>query len=175
MEFMAETILQFMLVVTWTCLNTTPVNQKHVYFTKFLTSQESLEDIASKVSLVFAPGLLDLLRAATPPTIQYFKTLPSDPGKSWAVYLLVLEKHGCRSKIYIGSSTNTVSGVRHRFGQYRRLETLPHYVKKAVDEGYTIVHKGCSAGFLSQLVLYNLWSASCSLLWKPHSLTCCGQ
>jgi hypothetical protein len=65
---------------------------------------------------------------------ELLRVLPSDPGQSWAVYLLVLEELSCCPKIYIGSGTKAVSGVRERFGQYRRLEMLPRYVEKAIDD-----------------------------------------
>jgi hypothetical protein len=44
------------------------VNQKPVLFTQFITAQEVVKGLASKISLVFAPGLFDVLKAATPPT-----------------------------------------------------------------------------------------------------------
>jgi hypothetical protein len=74
--------------------------------------------------------------------IQYFKGLPADFSKRWAIYLLVLEKDNCWPKVYIGSGTNGTEGVSSRIGQYRRLELLPRYLGKALDEGHTIVHKG---------------------------------
>jgi hypothetical protein len=77
MAFQAETLLQLVLLITWTVLNGTPANQKQPHFTKYIPSQAVLENLASQVSLVFAPGLLDAVQASTPPTIRYFKTLPT--------------------------------------------------------------------------------------------------
>lgn len=142
MAFEAATLFQPVLSLTWTCLNDTPVTQKHLYFDHFITSQAVLEEIASAASLFFAPGLFEALEATAPPTIQYFKTLPTEPTKSWAVYLLILEKPNHRPRIYIGSGTSSRSGVYGRFYQYDHQVTLPTHVEKALDEGYTIVHKG---------------------------------
>jgi len=60
----------------------------------------------------------------------------------WAVYLLVLEKPNCRSRIYVGSGTEQIRGVAYRFNQYNTQTGLPKFIKKSPDEGYTIQHKG---------------------------------
>ncbi|KAI9878454.1 MAG: Aconitate hydratase mitochondrial [Pleopsidium flavum] len=110
-----------------------PEKQKHPIFTKVLSSYIVVEQLLSSASLTFAPGLFETLQASTPPTVSYFKGLPTDYKKRWAVYLLVLENRGSRSMIYIGSDTDAKSGVSARLGQYD---------KDALEDGYTIVHKG---------------------------------
>jgi hypothetical protein len=90
----------------------------------------------------FAPGLLDVLQSKTAPTISYFKSLPLHLVKLWAVYLLVLGKPGHRPKVYIGSGTESRSVVCTRIGQYNRGFSLPTYVRRALNDGYTISHKG---------------------------------
>jgi hypothetical protein len=87
---MASTILQFVLTMAWTRLKDTPSIQKHVLFAQFIPNLAALEEIASITSLTFAPGLFDLLQAAVPPTIEYFKSLPLDTLRCWAVYVLIL-------------------------------------------------------------------------------------
>jgi hypothetical protein len=94
------------------------------------------------MSLVFAPALFDTLQAAAPPTIAFFKSLPTNTDERWAIYLLLLEKPGYRPKIYIGSGTNSLRGVSARFSEYNRAEALPQYVQKALDDGYTILYRG---------------------------------
>jgi hypothetical protein len=142
MAFEAATLLQLILLITWTVLSDTPANQKNTLFTQFFTSEAVFGEIAATASLVFAPNLLNVLRAAAPPTVQYFKTLPTEISNRWAIYLLVLEKSGCRPRVYIGSGTNTQGGIQARFHQYDILYQLPKYVQIAVDEGYIIAHKG---------------------------------
>jgi hypothetical protein len=128
MAFEAATLLQLVLVITWTVLWDTPAIQKHHLFTHFITSQAVLEEIALTTSIVFALGLFNVLQAAAPPTIKYFKTLPTDISKRWAVYLLVLEKPSCRPKIYIGSGTKGRRGIQDRFMHYRPGHALPAWV-----------------------------------------------
>ncbi|KAK5129539.1 hypothetical protein LTR08_003160 [Meristemomyces frigidus] len=143
MTFTASTILELVCLVAWAVLTNTHVHQKSPLYATFFTSLAALELIASTASLSFAPGLLDVLQSATPPTIQFFKSLPKckSPKTKWAVYLLVLEKPGCRPKIYIGSATETENGVHHRFQQYDVKRVLPRWVAHALDTGYTITHK----------------------------------
>jgi hypothetical protein len=93
-------------------------------------------------SLTFAPGLLDVLQSKTPPTISYFKSLPLHLAKIWGVYLLVLEKPNHHPKVYIGSSTESRSGLCTQMSQYNRRQNIPIYVQRALDDGYTISSKG---------------------------------
>ena len=146
MVFQADTLLQLVLLIIWNVLTDTRPSSKQPHFAKYIPTQATLELLASCVSLVFAPGLFEVMQAATPPTVQYFKTLPTlsddDPIKRWAVYLLVLERAHCRTRIYIGSGTHASQGVRHRMGQYSKKVLLPAYVAKALEEGYSITHQG---------------------------------
>jgi hypothetical protein len=134
------TILQFVLMMTWTCLNDTPNSQKNVYFLHYIQSKAALEEIALLTSITFASGLFNVLQAASPPTIEYFKTLSTETLACWAVYIVILEKLHCRPRIYIGSGTNC-HGLRARFRDYNVLRELPRYVEKSIEEGYKIVHK----------------------------------
>jgi hypothetical protein len=92
---MASTILQFVFMMTWTCLKDTPSLQKNVFFAQFIPSLAVLEEIASTTSLTFAPGLFAVLQATAPPTIKYFNSLPIDTLQCWAIYFVILEKPGC--------------------------------------------------------------------------------
>ena len=137
------TILQFVLTMTWKCLNDTPNSQKNVYFIKFMPSEAALEEIVSLTSITFASGLLDVLQAASPPTLDYFKTLSTETLACWGVYILIMEKCHCRPRIYIGSGTNSRDGLKARFRDYKTDggRELPRYVEKSFEEGYKIVHK----------------------------------
>lgn len=92
--------------------------------------------------MAFAPGLLDALQSKAPPTISFFKSLPIHFEKRWGVYILVLEKPGHRPKVYTGIGTEKRSGVCTRVGQYSRGMNIPIYVQRALNDGYTISHKG---------------------------------
>lgn len=139
---MASALLELVLVLLWTCLCSSPEKNKHPMYNRFFPSRDTLEILFSSVSLVFAPGLLEVLQASTPPTIAYFKTLPTECKKIWGVYLLVLEKQGYRPKIYIGSGTDARNGVSTRLAQYGTGQILPRYVANALNNGYAIEHKG---------------------------------
>lgn len=138
----AVTLLQLVVLLTWTCLNTFNGRQKHPLFTKVLSSQVILEELLSSASMVFAPGLLQVLQSSTPPTVSYLKSLPTNFKKLWGIYLLVLEKPGHRPKIYIGSGTDAKSGVSARLATYDSGVLKPMYVGRALQDGYVIVHKG---------------------------------
>jgi hypothetical protein len=137
------TLLQLVLLLIWTCLSTTPEKRKHPIFTKVLSSQDVLGQLLSSTSPSFALGLFEVLQASTPPAVSYFKSLPTESKKRWAIYLLVLEKLGSRPRIYVGSATTARAGARLRLNTYDQGTLLLRYVEKALKEGYTIVHKGC--------------------------------
>jgi hypothetical protein len=136
------TLLQLVLLLTWTCINMSFGSSKHPIFSKVLSSQAVIEQLLAFASLAFAPGLFEVLQASTPPTVSWFKCLPTNDEKRWAIYLLVLEKPSCRPKIYIGSGTNSKHGVHVRLTCYDRQSNLPIFVERALKDGYSIVHKG---------------------------------
>jgi len=136
------TIVAFVLSLLWTCLVDTPFYQKNSLFDRFFTSLSLLEAIAKEASLTFAPGLLEVVQAAAPPTIAYFKSLPTAPLTGFGVYAIVLEKRGQRSRLYIGSATSASQGLRRRMRDYEERERTPRFVGDAYAEGFEIAHKG---------------------------------
>jgi hypothetical protein len=135
-------VLDYIVWLIWSCLTLTPTKLKNPAFAMALSTLDVLEQLLSDSLLIFAPVLLDVVQASTPPSMSYFKNLPTDVRKCWAVYLLVLEKPGCRPKIYVGSGTNRVGGAAKRFQDYDNQTTLPIYIRRALKDSYTIVHKG---------------------------------
>ncbi|KAK5690408.1 Aconitate hydratase mitochondrial [Elasticomyces elasticus] len=134
-------------LLTFTTLCMTMKKRLTSVFWKVLSSQVVIEALFTSASLVFAPGLLDVLQSATPPTIAWFKTLPLVGKKRWGVYLLVLEKWGAyRPKIYVGSGTEARQGIRSRLSEYGLGDEpsggVAMDVRKALDDGYKITHKG---------------------------------
>lgn len=90
----------------------------------------------------FAPRLLDILQSSPLPALSFFKSLPTECSKIWAVYLLVLEKANCTPRLYTGSGTHAERGAHERLRQYDTGTKLPKHVKAALAEGYEITHKG---------------------------------
>ena len=138
----ASDILEYVVWLVWTLLTLTPAKLKNPVHAMILTTQEVVENLMSDSLLAFAPGLLDVLQAAAPPSIDFFKSLPTEDKKRWGVYVVVLEKKNCRPKIYIGSGTNAVDGVAKRLQNYTYKTNLSQFVMKAMDNGYRIKHKG---------------------------------
>jgi hypothetical protein len=175
MAFDAATLPQLLLLLMWTCFSTCSDNAKHPIFLKVISGQDILEELLSSVSLTCAPGLFEILQSSTPPTISFFKALPSEFTKRWGIYLLTLEKSGCRPKIYIGSGTRR-QGVRERLNQYaHRGKYTPRYVAKALDDGYVITHKGLLCWLPCLLLVWYHFYVSSSSHWKLHSHASSGR
>lgn len=81
----------------------------------------AFDEACTTTPFLFAPSLLDVLTSPSPPSLDFFRGLPTlqDGDKFWAVYLL-LEKPGCQAKIYVGSGTEQIAGVGSRFREYDR-------------------------------------------------------
>ncbi|KEF59044.1 uncharacterized protein A1O9_03887 [Exophiala aquamarina CBS 119918] len=122
-------------------LEDTSSQQKNAYFAQFIPSFEVLQATASASSLVVCPDLLEIFQAATPPSVD-FKKLPTDVESRWGIYAFVLEKPGSRSAIYIGSGTNAIGGVKHRFFNYDNGYSLGKRVESTLNDGWSIAHKG---------------------------------
>lgn len=176
----ATDILEYLVWLLWCCLTLTPAKLKNPVFAMVLATEDVLQQLLSDSLLVFAPGLLDVLQSTTPPTVSYFKSLPICLSKFWAVYLLILEKQGCRPRIYIGSGTHTARGIAGRFSQYDTKTSLPICVEQALNDGFAIVHKGLlcwcpipAAGirFLVRALLIALEATFSFVLWAMRSRT----
>ena len=140
-------LLTLVLALTWKVLVETPFNRKSGYYARSFTSLAVVQEFAIAASLSFAPGLLEVMQASAPPTVKWFKNLPNDKQyawevNNWAVYLLVLEKNGERTRVYVGSGTNSDTGLHYCWKQYDNKEHLPSGVKKAFEDGFKITYKG---------------------------------
>jgi hypothetical protein len=150
-------ILSVVLSSAWTCLHDTPENQKNQYFDEFIPNESILLDLAASHPVEFAAGLNEVLQSETPPTVDYFTTLPDVAFKGWGIYLIVLGKPGELYRVYIGSATNTDRGLLARWHEYDQDTGLPKYYKASLAEGFTVVHRGllcwtpstCSTAYLS--------------------------
>lgn len=137
-------MLEVVASLLWLCLSEAPaLAYFNPVFAVVLDSLDVVEEYLQTAALDYAPGLLDVLDAASPPPLSFFKTLPLITfGLTWAVYALTLEKPGCRPRIYIGKSTNSTRGALTRMADYDNKRSLPEYIKKSLDDGFTITHKG---------------------------------
>lgn len=77
----ASSILEFVILTTWTCL-LQPVMQNGL-FKQFFFSQAVLSEIAQAASLTFCPGLFQVVNAAAPPL--YRLLYESSYGCPWAL------------------------------------------------------------------------------------------
>lgn len=92
----------------------------------------------------FAPNILAALSSPLPPSIDFFKTLPSPKRGVWAVYVVVLVDPNGKFHLYIGSGTGSDSGCTSRTAVYsnKTHAQLPQHVRLAYDRGYEFSHVG---------------------------------
>ena len=133
---------QYVTEQLWACLSTAPRGQKNAIYSSVLPTHEAVKHFMSSLPVTFAPGLYSILQSPIPPDTSFFKTLPTESDNKWGVYLLTLEKRGLKTKLYVGSGTGARWGVAARLRNYDYETTLPHYVARALQERYHIVHKG---------------------------------
>ena len=82
MDFAATlTILELAVLLVWTYVSGAPVLQKNATYDILITSLDVVRELLKSASLIFAPGLYDVLQADTPPLLAYFKSLYSMNGK----------------------------------------------------------------------------------------------
>lgn len=137
-------MIEVLVSLVWACLLVPAY--KHPIFMQVFSDRDVLAEFMTAACLGFCPGLLEVIRASSPPALSFFRSLPSKPSdthRRWAVYALVLEKPGAIPLIYIGSGTSHDKGIRARFTKYNIFDhTVPYHVRLAVEKGYAIVHKG---------------------------------
>ncbi|KAI5370716.1 Putative translation protein, beta-barrel domain superfamily [Septoria linicola] len=85
-----------------------------------ISDQQAWDRVVLEQDLKLAPGLDSVLSSDSPPSLDFFRSLPqpsNSPGQ-WGVYVLLLEREGSKPRLYIGSGTELT--------------------QKALDDGYTI-------------------------------------
>lgn len=142
----AADIAALIISLAWICVGTKSfINPT---FRVALPSLNVLEDIFGLLGPSFAPGLFELLNAAAPATISWFRSLPPVPvsRQIWGVYAFVMEKHGDRPRLYVGSRTAETAGVRSRMLQHLDgISQVPARVARAKTEGFVLTHIGLLA------------------------------
>ena len=110
-------------------------------FRYVLDSEPTVAALFSTASFTFAPGLLDVVRSASPPSHSWFESLSADiPKNVWGVYVLHLKKPGYEPLLYVGSGTAVYRGVRARLLGHQTGVLVPRYVQQAKNFGYEITH-----------------------------------
>lgn len=142
----AADIAALIISLAWVCVGTKSfINPT---FRVALPSLNVLEDIFGLLGPSFAPGLFELLNAAAPATISWFRSLPPVPvsRQIWGVYAFVMEKQGYRPRLYVGSRTAETAGVRSRMLQHLDgIFAVPLKVARAKAEGFAITNIGLLA------------------------------
>lgn len=128
--------------LVWACFSTTKESQRHPVFSNAISDYGALIELLSRLPLDFAPGFFDVLQSQTPPSTEFFQSLPAVQKKQWGVYLILLQKAGCSDQIYVGSGTDAKSSSIARLVQYDNDHQVPRHVKRALQDGYSIAHKG---------------------------------
>ncbi|OAL22130.1 hsp72-like protein [Fonsecaea nubica] len=115
MKYQATDVTSLVVLITWACVNVpTYINPRFIYI---LPSQPVVTTLFTTAGLTFCPGLFDVLQATSPPPVLWFKSIdPYIPKHVWGVYVLVLEKPGHRTLIYVGSGTGAERGEALRAG-----------------------------------------------------------
>lgn len=135
-------LLEFVMAATWACVDQQHPGAKNALYTRFFTCYEDIEMIALAANISFAPGLMDIVRCVQSPSIEYFKSLPTEVADRWAVYAILMEKTEHRPRLYVGVGTGDGHGVASRLKNYECNNSLPLHVRNSLEEGYRIVHKG---------------------------------
>ncbi|KAF2478895.1 hypothetical protein BDY17DRAFT_60980 [Neohortaea acidophila] len=168
-----------MLLICWACLSVEAYICP-VYRTVFPT-YDQFRSVFVLMGFTFVDGLLDVVRAGSPPALSFFESLPSAiPRHAWGVYVLVLKKPGYKSLIYVGSGTEAKTGIRSRLRDHATRRTVPSGVEKAYAAGYTISHSAVLAHCplpsaanvpLFRLVVLALEAAFSCFFWAMRSRT----
>lgn len=116
MAWPASNMLEVLVLMIWACINN-PGTVLEVYTQWFIDTDDILEKCTA-ASLNFASGLFEALQAPYPPSLTFFKTLPSAVKPMWGVYAVVLEKAGNIPLVYIGSGTDSAGGLKNRMFAY---------------------------------------------------------
>ncbi|GAM40676.1 heat shock protein [Talaromyces pinophilus] len=135
---------EYLLNLAWECLHVDPsvfwINPR---FRMVASSLAEFSRLIDAVGFSYCTGLYDVLLSSSPPSVEWFESLPNEiPKHVWGVYLLVLKRPGHhRPRLYIGSGTAVIGGVRARVSGYKGWGAMPQYVGESVQDGYAIVHQ----------------------------------
>ncbi|KAL8853313.1 MAG: hypothetical protein Q9221_001789 [Calogaya cf. arnoldii] len=117
---------------------------RNPHFAIVFPNRSAYDSISDFVPVTLADGLGDVINSDQPPATEFFLSLPRPSDVLlWGVYALVMHKPNLPFKLYIGSGTNATTGVLSRLSSYHPdCSNLPRFVKKAFEDGYTLLHIG---------------------------------
>jgi hypothetical protein len=72
----ATTVVGLVLVLQWTYISSATKNWKHPFHEVISPTMEVLEGVLNSNPFSFAPGLFEVLKSTTPPTLAFFQSLP---------------------------------------------------------------------------------------------------
>ena len=91
---------------------------------RIFSDLRNVESLFQLLGCVFDASLMPILCSGRPPSIQKIKSIvglrqhDTSWRDKWGVYIVVLEKPGCRPILYVGSSVNSQDGLYGRFSDY---------------------------------------------------------
>lgn len=83
-----SSIHEYVLWLCWGLLTLTPIALKNPVHDILFPAQDVMENLL--LGITFAAGLLDALLSELPPTIDFFKSLPTHSKGLWGIYLILL-------------------------------------------------------------------------------------
>lgn len=168
----------YMSWYSWALLSQTPKPLKNLTLDHEFPTRDSMQAIFNSAGFEWAPGLLECIRSDTPPDLDFFRSLPSH-AKTWAIYILVLEKDDHRCRVYTSSGTDPNLGVGRRTKTYdRRMKNekskdgIPYYVEDSLKEGFKITSKGL-LGWTDIPQPSEVWSLRCLCLVIEATFSMC--
>jgi 5-methylcytosine-specific restriction endonuclease McrA len=142
----------FIFALAWSLLSLCDVTLKAIHFAMVFPTEADFKTICQLYTFQFADGLWQIFHAASPPTIEFLKTLPMPDlcQKIWGVYVLVLEKPGANARVYTSTGTDSVLGYQRRHNDYTRFRrtrkrdsTMTNRILRSVlEDGFEITHQG---------------------------------
>jgi hypothetical protein len=73
----------------------------HHFYLEDAVTQRNVAEALGTASLSFAPGFFEVMQSSTVSSMNFFKNLPTDFAKKWAVYAVVMERNNDQPRLYI--------------------------------------------------------------------------
>ena len=145
------------LVTVFTAAFWASVNVKTYINGRFrvvLDSDGTTAALFSLASVMFCPGLLEVVQSVSTLPLSWFESLSLvNPKNVLGVYILVLKKSGYDPLLYVGSGIAGHSGVKSELYKHGKGILSPVNIAKAREFGYNITH-------VALLAYYNILSAA---------------